>query len=148
MAPIVWQQLSEEEKEEAIHFHRWAVYELMWAISRTDKPVASYSLDRPEADALKETAQEMAERLDIKMHLEVSDNEDADEAYAGATMYFYRHPIFLEALLYLRSDAGWNIPSDLQDCLEGLLFGYRTDAIQNHTERVRRSMADGTDPYP
>ena len=108
------------------------INENAWMVSRTGKPIATVDLRREEAEAVCKWAEEQADKLGIHMKI-VAPYGEADDV---VEMCFYREQIILDTFLYLSNPPDY-IPLDIRECLEGLLFGYRSDAIQQHVDRLK-----------
>ncbi len=118
----------------------WLVYENAWMVAKTGKPIATFNLFREDAEAVSRQAQETADELGIRMLVVVSDDEAADVEFHGTQFIFYREQIILDTYLYLESAA--DIPRDVLDCMYGLLYGYRSDAIQQYVDWQRSRWED------
>ena len=113
----------------------WLIYENAWMVAKTGKPIATFNLFRKDGEAATKQAQQTANDLGISLLVIVSDDEGADVEFPGTAFIFYREQVILDTYLYLGSDAGAdNIPSSVRDCLYGLLYGYRSDAIQQFVD--------------
>ena len=113
--------------------NNWLVYENAWMVAKTGKPIATFNLFREDAEAVSKQAKETADELGIRMLVVVSDDEAADVEFPGTQFIFYREQIILDTYLYLES-ATAAIPRDVLDCMYGLLYGYRSDAIQQYVD--------------
>ena len=61
-----------------------------------------------------------------------------DDSMSG--VYFYRDHIIMAAYEFIMEHD--ELPPELVDCLLGLLYGYRSDAIQAYVERQRARRED------
>ena len=121
--------------------NNWLAYENAWMVAKTGKPIATFNLFREDAEAVSKQAKETADELGIRMLVVVSDDEAADVEFPGTQFIFYREQIILDTYLYLES-ASAAIPRDVLDCMYGLLYGYRSDAIQQYVDWQRSRRED------
>ena len=124
-----------EERQDIEVLFRLTIYENAWMVAKTGKPIASIPLESSLATDLRKMAQEIADNLDIKMEIVVSHAEGADVEFPAAQMLFYREQVILDTYKYLEGDTAFDlIPDSVRDCLWGLLYGYRSDAIQQFVD--------------
>ena len=114
----------------------FGIYENAWMVAKTGKPIATVPLSREDAEAVCKRAKEIANELGIRVKMVVSDDEAADVDFPAVQLCFYREKIILDTYLFL-TDAPEDVPSDVLDCLWGLLYGYRSDAIQQYVDWQR-----------
>ena len=108
-----------------------AINEIAWMVAKTGKPIYTLDLSSEDAAAVCKQAKEIADRNGIRMETDVIDDEGADVA-----LCFFREQIIFDTYLYLKK-ASNTIPLDVLECLDGLLYGYRSDAIQQYVDWQR-----------
>ena len=141
--------MTDAHKENIIEFGREAaeawmegsLMETIWMMGRTPKPFGTVPMWGPDVVDHETQARVDAAEAGLKFHIEWAQNSD-DEAgatYPSAQFCFYREECMLELYNFLSGDwAIENIPSSIMNTLEGLLYGYRSDAINANNQRVRR----------
>ncbi len=111
-----------------IRFGTWM--EQAWVVSRTDKPMTTLEMSRRELDREWPEIVEYAKEYNIS----VTDYDVLHEGHPSAVLLFYRDDCIREVYEWM-DDEGRELPPIVRDTLLGLLFGYRSDAIQAHLDR-------------
>ena len=104
-----------------------------WTVAKTGKPIASIPLFREEARDVTARASEIAGKFGIHAKMVESTEEGADIEYPAVQLYLYREQIIFDTYMYL-TNTDKDVPLDILDCPIGLLYGYRSDAIQQYVD--------------
>ncbi len=136
------EEITEEAREEYAAGMRIAFGEAAWIVAKTGKPIMTVPADKVALREITREAEEAANDIGCRMWIDVSDDPEADVAFPGLQVCFYREDVILAAYQYLtRVNV---IPDDVEDCFWGLLYGYRTDAIQDYIDdrpqRIARAL--------
>ena len=133
--------IEESDLEAASWWIKGSLMETIWMMGRTSKPFATVPMYGEDVNLFEAEARADAAEVGVKLHIDWARNEDgeADITYPAAQFCFYREDCMLELHNFLGGDwAIENIPRGIMDTLEGLMYGYRSDAIHANNQRVRR----------
>ena len=115
-------------------FFEGLIYENAWIVAKTGKPISDLPLSREDADTVRKLANDIADELGIRIEMVVSEDEAADIEFPAVQLCFYREQIIMDTYTYLTNVPENDIPPEILDCLFGLLYGYRSDAIQQYVD--------------
>ena len=116
------------------------IREALWMVGRTHKPLATIPIDGEDVAEVEDDVHTQAETDGVKVHIEWASNTDGEASitYPAAQLVVYREDCMLDLYQFLGSQwAVANIPGGVMNTLEGLMYGYRSDAINENEQRTR-----------